>query len=189
MIHSLGHIMASFQSKVANICRFSLLSIIVSFSCTMTVEAEELATTQGEIGLDEQISSYIKHLRLLSASGKYDQDHMASLLEQGRLLSLRPRGIETFRKLDDLELISEIVRVIAAGSRGVRISGSLLLANIVDNTTLCAVINALADERLDQFARFNFIQILKVVSGYANQDNTKWIDQVLRKNNVFCASS
>jgi hypothetical protein len=108
---------------------------------------------------------------------------VVKLLEQARLQTESPSGIEYFRSLDDLNVIMTLVDMATSDNRGIRINATLILANVVDNTTLCAVINKLLSGNINDNSQYNLLQVVKVVAGYAREENRAWIKPVLERTN------
>jgi hypothetical protein len=96
------------------------------------------------------------------------------VLEQGRPLVASPTGIQAFRRRDNLEVITKLVQLAKLDDRPIRVNATLILANVVDNTTACGVINALFDD-MNENALFNLLQVINVVSSYALSENRQWI--------------
>ena len=88
------------------------------------------------------------------------------VLEQGRPLVASPTGIQAFREKDNLDVITKLVQMAKLDDRPIRVNATLILANVVDNTTVCGVLNALFDD-MNENALFNLLQVRSPVSSYA----------------------
>lgn len=88
--------------------------------------------------------------------------------------------IEAFRCRDDLQIVLKLISFAKSDERALRVNASLLLANVVDNTTLCGVLNELLTHGANDSAQYNFWQIVLVVTGYARVENKKWIAATIK---------
>lgn len=60
-----------------------------------------------------------------------------------------------------------------SGSKELRVNSTYILANIVDNTTICLVLHHLRDPDLSADGRVNLLQVVQVVATYAYKENAQ----------------
>lgn len=106
--------------------------------------------------------------------------HLIPDLLDARFATAEMAGIDVFRRLDDPHTIHVLAEVAKSDDRDLRINASLILVNVVDNTTLCAVIDGLFDDGINDNARFNLLQIVSAVSDRALVENRRWIAAILK---------
>lgn len=121
-------------------------------------------------------------------SASYEIVRVYPLLAQLNKRISRQEDIQVFRCLDDLQTIRKLVALARIDERGIRINASLLLANVVDNTTLCGVLEELLDHTLDENVRYNLWQVVLVVAEYARIENKAWSKQTILDNRSFIGS-
>ena len=95
--------------------------------------------------------------------------------------------IEAFRCQDSLDTIRKLIAFARIDERTIRVNASLLLANVVDNTTLCGVLEELYDPALNDNTRYNLWQVVLVVAGYARKENKVWIGETIGDNKRLAA--
>jgi hypothetical protein len=117
----------------------------------------------------------------------YDLGRVYSVLAPLNKLVETQDDIQAFRCQDDLPTIRKIIALVRIDERVTRINASLLLANVVDNTTLCGVLEELFDHTINDNARYNLWQVVLVVARYARVENKKWIAGTVLDNRLFLA--
>jgi hypothetical protein len=125
----------------------------------------------------EQIGGY--HGKVTTLNPDEDYGSVLVLLKQTRAATEDPEAIKGFRAIDDLGVIRTLLDMAAIDDRGIRINASLILANVVDNTTVCAVIDRLVTGNINDITRYNLLQVVKIVAGYARPDVRQWIEEAL----------
>jgi hypothetical protein len=105
-----------------------------------------------------------------------DQKDLLRLLDEGRLLISTAANIRAFRLNDNQGTVSKLVQISELDDRSIRISASLILANVVDNTTLCVVLDRLLQPtEISDDLRFNLVQVVRVASRNTTYaENYKW---------------
>lgn len=130
---------------------------------------------------DATVVNFIRRVNEYALSGKtiqpQEQKELLRLLDEGRLLISTTTNIRTFRLNDNQSTISKLVRISEVEDRSIRISASLILANVVDNTTMCVVLDRLLQPSdINDDLRFNLLQIIRVASKNTTYaENAKWI--------------
>jgi hypothetical protein len=100
----------------------------------------------------------------------------ADLLKAARAIRLildenTAGAIRLFRNNDNLDIISVLTFGARSNDNDIRINSTLILGNVVDNTTLCVPIDHLYDEAISVNGRINLLAVVNVVTGYAYQQN------------------
>jgi len=111
-------------------------------------------------------------------------NRLAYLLEEGRVLTQNVAAYTFVQKTVDLQTIVDLVSLVDTNNRALRINATLLLANITDNTTICAVINKLKEGAVNGHlstldTEFNLLQLLNAVARFTSADIRKWINVTL----------
>jgi len=104
---------------------------------------------------------------------------IATQLVDGRYLIEHGKAIDYFRERDDVNLIRLLADFAGWDNRDVRINASLILANVVDNRTLCAVIDRLQTKPVSDNTRVNLLQIVSLVAARALPENREWIEKLV----------
>lgn len=96
--------------------------------------------------------------------------------------------IKTFRNLDNIDVISTLSYGVRGDSYEVRSNSLLLLANVIDNTTLCVPLDHLWDPALGKEdysirGRANLLAVVSVVAPWAYSENFANIQRI--KNYVW----
>jgi hypothetical protein len=106
-----------------------------------------------------------------------EQKELLRLLDEGRFLISTTTNIRTFRLNDNQSTINKLIKISEVDDRSIRISASLILANVVDNTTMCVVLDRLLQPSdINDDLRFNLLQIIRVASRNTTYvENAKWI--------------
>jgi hypothetical protein len=105
-----------------------------------------------------------------SANGRAD------LLKAARAIRLildenTGTAIPLFRSKDNLDIISVLTFGARSDDNDIRINSTLILGNVVDNTTLCVPLDHLYDQKISANGRVNLLAVVNVVAGYARQQN------------------
>jgi hypothetical protein len=143
------------------------------------------AKSDGQVVDESAIQDFVKSLsgfRLEDIKDRKDYSSIYDFLEQGRRAVHSPQGIKLFREQDNLDIVRKLVEFTTVPDRGVRISSSLTLADIIDNTTICVIIDKLFSKELNDDTRFNLLQITNIVAPFAFSENRLWIQAAVKKN-------
>lgn len=171
----------------------AFLVLIFGVVCSWSASGQEI-TLDPHCGASGSLNaSRIKELilQLGDIQGKadsYDLGRVYSVLAPLNKLVESQDDIQAFRCQDDLATIRKLIALVRVDERGTRINASLLLANVVDNTTVCGVLEELFDHTLNDNARYNLWQVVLVVAGYARVENQKWIQGTVSDNQLFLAN-
>jgi hypothetical protein len=87
--------------------------------------------------------------------------------------------VRTFRLNDSCKIVGGLVEFAKSEDRSTRSLSTMILARVVDNSTLPLVTKALQDETTGIFSRLNFLGILKIKANYALADNRDLIEKVV----------
>jgi hypothetical protein len=147
------------------------------------------AVAQSMIGTEEAARRIKAYKGIVTQIPPKDYGSVLDLLQRTRDATDEPQAIDEFRDDDDLAVIETLVDMAALDDRGIRINATLILANVVDNTTLCALIDRLLAGNLSDNARYNLLQVVKVVASYARQENRAWIQAALEQTRVQIGNS
>lgn len=118
----------------------------------------------------------------------YDITVVYPVLAQLNKLVSSNNDIDAFRCQDSLDTIRKLIAFARIDERTIRVNASLLLANVVDNTTLCGVLEELYDPAVNDNTRYNLWQVVLVVAGYARKENKIWIGDTIADNKRLAAA-
>ncbi len=79
--------------------------------------------------------------------------------------------IEAFRSLDNLEVTTVLSYGARSDERDVRSNALLILANVIDNSTLCVPLDHLYDPQINMNGRANLLAVVSVVASWAYREN------------------
>jgi hypothetical protein len=93
-------------------------------------------------------------------------------------------GILQFRRSDDLATIRNLIDIASSDDGALRRPAASILYSVVDNTTLCGVLDKLylPMSQLNDSARLNLLGIVDVVAHYPFYENINWIRDTLDYN-------
>jgi len=99
------------------------------------------------------------------------------------ILAAYDQSIPLFRKCDDDAVIKPLVWAARGDNRDMRLSAANVLANVVDNTTICFVLHHLYQSRpeLSDDGRANLLGITRAMASYAYLETTAAIEEVIKK--------
>jgi hypothetical protein len=168
---------------------FSFVILCGSTAAAQSVEVDPTCAAGSSKNADE-----IKGL--VASLESFDGSHLDvnyadaySLLAHLNNVVVSNADIAAFRCQDNLQVAQKLIDIAQQGDRTLRISASRLLANIVDNTTLCTVLDKLAGPGLNDDTRYNFWQVVLVVAGYARVENQDWIRSTIAAQKVMLTDS
>ncbi|CDX15783.1 exported hypothetical protein [Mesorhizobium sp. ORS 3324] len=170
-----------------------LVTLFLSFveawgACSQEITLDPSCTNLRSLNIS-QIKELITQLGdVQGKADNYDLGRVYSVLAPLNQLVKSQDDIQAFRCQDDLATIRKIIAFARIDERVTRINASLLLANVVDNTTLCGVLEELFDHSLNDNARYNLWQVVLVVARYARVENQKWIKATVSDNQTFIGS-
>jgi hypothetical protein len=89
-------------------------------------------------------------------------------------------AITKFRTMDDdPKVIQALAWMARSDNRDLRINSTYILANVVDNTNVCIVLDHLRDPAINPNGRINLLQTVAPVAGYAYMENVDLIQKSL----------
>jgi hypothetical protein len=96
------------------------------------------------------------------------------------------QSIQLFRTCDDETVIKPLVWAARGDNREIRLNAANILANVVDNTTVCFVLHHLNKEPpgLTDDGRANLLGITRAMASYAYKENVEAIEKVTKKMGV-----
>ena len=99
------------------------------------------------------------------------------------ILATYDQSIPLFRKCDDEAVIKPLVWASRGDDKDIRLNASNILANTVDNTTVCFVLHHLYQDRpeLKDDGRANLLGITRAMASYAYLETTQAIEKVIPK--------
>lgn len=111
-----------------------------------------------------------------------DKDYATNLTDVVRtILSSSNEAIRLFRDCHIDK--SHVIKVLAWAARGeetrLRINSANILANVVDNTTICFVLDQLRDPSIDMRGRANLLAVAVAAASYAYRENVRAIEDTL----------
>jgi hypothetical protein len=80
-------------------------------------------------------------------------------------------AISYFRSIDDLDVISVLSYAARSRDPELRVNATLILGNVVDNSSLCVPMDHLYFPQIDDNGRANLLAVVSVVANYAVGDN------------------
>ena len=87
-------------------------------------------------------------------------------------------AIGYFRGIDNLDIISVLTYAARSRDADVRVNATLVLGNVVDNSSLCVPMDHLYDQAIDDNGRANLLAVVSVVAGYAQGDNVGNLERI-----------
>ena len=124
------------------------------------------------------VNSFIRKLRLMSEEkvmASISKEEILNILIKGRSSVSDVQSIDYFREQSNAREVRVLASLVNNNSRDIRINASIILANVVDNRNVCSVISVILVENPTSEARFNLLQVVKIVAGRALQENKQWI--------------
>jgi hypothetical protein len=88
--------------------------------------------------------------------------------------------VSEFRRLDNLTVASALTFGARNDDRDVRLNAMLVLANVVDNSTLCVPLDHLYDPGINPSGRANLLGVVSVVAPWAYAENFKNIEAMYK---------
>lgn len=89
-------------------------------------------------------------------------------------------AIKKFREIDnDPKVISGLAWMARSDNRDIRVNSTYILANVIDNTNVCIVLDHLRDPSINGNGRVNLLQTIAPVAGYAYKKNVELIQKSL----------
>jgi hypothetical protein len=95
------------------------------------------------------------------------------------VLSTNVDAITLFRVCHDTATIKPLISAARADTQPLRLNATLILGNIVDNTSVCFVLHQLRDPKINVNGRANLLGVTYAVASYAYSDNVKAINDTL----------
>jgi hypothetical protein len=95
------------------------------------------------------------------------------------MLANNNSAITKFRSCDDKETMQPLISAARSSSYNLRINATLILGNVVDNTTVCLVLDDLRDPTINANGRANLLGVTRAVASYAYKPNKKAIEETI----------
>jgi hypothetical protein len=140
------------------------------------------------------IQRFVELLRGYEFSGtrsEADNRRIQDLLRTGRSVINSQDSVNIFNSLNDknrVAVIGKLVDLSTINAPDIRINASLILADVVENRTLCAVLDRLFEPELNENTRFNLLQIVRAVTNRLKNTEVKaWIAATLQANEKIVA--
>ena len=87
------------------------------------------------------------------------------------ILASKSQSIQLFRQCDSDRTIKPLVWAARGDDTELRLNAANILANTVDNTTICFVLHHLRDKGISANGRANLLGIARAVASYAYKEN------------------
>jgi len=95
------------------------------------------------------------------------------------ILSDNPAAILRFRQCTTDVIVKPLIWAARGDNQRLRVNAANILANVVDNTSVCFVLHHLKDTQLSTPARANLLGITNSMASYAYKDNVASITQTI----------
>ena len=139
---------------------------------------------------EKSLPLLVKELAALESSapnpGRTDETYLVAITDVVRtVIANNNSATDLFRKSDDISGIngSKVVQTLAWSARGdnkdLRINATYILANVVDNSNVCVVLDHLRDPKLPENGRVNLLQVVVPVASYAYKDTMDQINKTM----------
>lgn len=118
--------------------------------------------------------------------GEADNRRIQEILRAGRYVINSQDSINIFNELNDkgrVAVVGKLVDLTTINTPDIRVNASLILVDVVENRTLCAVLDRLFEPELNENTRFNLLQIVLLVSNRLKNTEVKsWIAATVQAN-------
>ncbi len=164
--------------------------LICTIAVTLTVEPSRAG--------DVEVTRFVTALKTYTPAPQTTEADLAQvqdILRLGRSGITSPESIEAFNKESDVRTIAKLVEMVTIDDQGIghtsqdiRINASVILRDVVENRTICAVIERTLDPDLNPSARFNLLQIINIIANPARLKNIEvrsWIQAALNANRKY----
>jgi hypothetical protein len=109
------------------------------------------------------------------------QDYFLSIVDVLRsILTENTEAIRVFRSCRNDAMIKSLVSAARGEHPGIRVNATLILGNVIDNTTVCFVLHQLRDPSISVPGRANLLGITVAMASYAYKENAQAIEETLR---------
>ena len=111
-----------------------------------------------------------------------------NLVRLGRSAIGPQDSIVAFNSVSDISMIRKLVDISTVDISDIRINAALILTDVVENRTVCTVVNKLMESELSDNARFNLLQVLKIISSSNRLKNVEvksWIGAAVQRNRAL----
>jgi hypothetical protein len=105
------------------------------------------------------------------------------------ILSANDQAIPLFRLCDNDRIIKVLAWGARSDERALRLNAANILANVVDNTTVCFVLHHLRDPAINANGRANLLGVAVAVGSYAYKENVEAIGATLDQLRTSLAAS
>jgi hypothetical protein len=112
-----------------------------------------------------------------------EQSYFVSITDILRtIVSNSTAAITQFRKCDDPSVIKPLIWAAKGANPNMRVNSTLVLGNVIDNTTVCFVLHHLVkDDRITTNGRANLLGVTVAMASYAYRENADEIGIMLGK--------
>lgn len=97
------------------------------------------------------------------------------------ILSTSDQSIALFRQCDNDKVVKALAWLARGSDKTLRINTANILANTVDNTTICIILRHLQDRSISTNGRANFLGVTVAVASYAYKENIEAINTTLKQ--------
>ena len=185
------------QAQASAACETSELTTIALKTARSGDEKARIAAARAFFeNWRANLPGLMKELDLLSEQGKIsswsasDLQYATFLTDVVKtILSVNDQAIPLFRACDNERIIRLLVWASRGEDRSLRLNSANILANVVDNTTLCFVLHHLRDPSININGRANLLGVAVAVGSYAYKENVDAITTTLSKVKETIASS
>jgi hypothetical protein len=108
------------------------------------------------------------------------QTYLLSVTDILRSITSNTKAIARFRECDEASMIKPLVWGARGQNPGIRVNATLVLGNVVDNTSVCYVLRHLRDPTISVNGRANLLGVTIAMASYAYKENVAAIEQTLR---------
>src|SRR5262249_9087360 len=95
------------------------------------------------------------------------------------ILANHNQAIVLFRRCDSVRVIKPLIWAARGNDQALRINATSILANVLDNTTVCFALHHLRDPNISASGRINLLGASAAVAGYAYKENVIAMTSVL----------
>lgn len=162
-------------TKLAWLCSVAILMVATA------AFGQSRASTDPE-GV-RRFSSMLKSYQFRPPNSQTDLIEVQDLLRLGRSVIGPLENVTLFNKDNDVSMVGKLVDISTVDIPEIRINAALILTDVTENRTVCAVLNRLLESDLNDNSRFNLLQITRGVSTRLKNVEVKyWIKSTIEQN-------
>jgi hypothetical protein len=174
-------------------CLHKIGAICTVAVCTLATTAfgQSGRASGNNEGIDRFIA-VLKDYEFRSPSSQSDEREVQELLKLGRSVIVSQNNVNYFNAPKDetkdkhVSMISKLVDISTINNPDFRINAGLILVDVTENRTVCAVLNKLIERDLPDASRSNLLQVVKVVSYRLKYSDVKsWMKAMIQQNREF----